>query len=98
MSPTSRPFIKLRRQRVDEPPQAGTVSPPFEEQRGLIGALQILLRGSRPDEGLVPPLKGFIADEQRKILEIHRQGGRGREGVGARELLPGPGGPSLPRP
>ena len=83
MGPTSRPFIKLLGQRVDEPPQTGTVSPPFEEQRGLIGALQILLQGSRPDEGLVPPLKGFIADEQRKIFEIHRQGGSGREVVEA---------------
>jgi hypothetical protein len=83
MGPTSRPFIKLFGQRVDDPPQAATVSPPFEEERGLIGALQILLQGSRPDEGLVPPLKAFIADEQRKIFEIHRQGGSGREVVEA---------------
>jgi [protein-PII] uridylyltransferase len=47
----------------------------------LVGALQLALQGLRPDDGLVTPLKRFIADEQQRIFRLHREGGTGREVV-----------------
>ena len=83
MVPTSGPFAKLLRRHADAPPMAVESSPVSEEIGRLIGALQIVLQGTQPDDGLVPALKGFIADEQGKIVGMHRQGGSGREVVRA---------------
>ncbi len=46
-------------------------------------ALRTVLHGAKPDDGFVPALKGFVADEQRKIFELHRRGGSGGEVVEA---------------
>jgi len=83
MNVTSGPMAKLLRRRGEALPLAGELPPASEELGRLIEALQIVLQGTQPDDGLVPALKGFIADEQRKIVGMHRQGGSGREVVRA---------------
>lgn len=83
MSPTPGPFTKLLLRRGDPLPAVGDSPPESEELGRLIKSLQVVLQGAQPDDGHVSAVKGFIADEQRKILEAHRQGGSGREVVRA---------------
>ena len=83
MSPTPGPFTKLLRRRGDALRLAADSPPASEELARLIESLQVVLQGAEPDDGHVSAVKGFIADEQRKILEVHRRGGSGREVVRA---------------
>ncbi len=81
MDPPSRRFARLLRRQVEVVPVAGELAADSEDLRRLTGALQTVVQDARPDDGLVPILKTFIADEQRKIKEIHRGGGGGRQVV-----------------
>lgn len=52
--------------------------PASVECSALAGTLQSVLQGSHTANGLIPALRGFLADERARILEIHRNGGTGQ--------------------
>ena len=83
MGPTTNPFAKLLRRRADVVPIVKEGPPSSGELPRLIAALQTVLQGARQDGAIFSALKGFIADEQGRILEIHRRGGSGQEVVRA---------------
>lgn len=71
-------FAMLRNRRANVVALAGGRPPASVELSALTGALQSVLQGSHASSGLVPALRGFIADEQVRILQIHRNGGTGQ--------------------
>ncbi len=71
-------FALLRHRGANPAPLAGDMPPASVEFSVLTGALQSILQGSHPANGLIPALRGFIADERARILEIHRNGGTGQ--------------------
>ncbi|HLC22014.1 MAG TPA: [protein-PII] uridylyltransferase [Candidatus Methylomirabilis sp.] len=77
------PFAKLLRRRGDSVPLIVDAPPSSAELGRLIGGLRAVLQGAHADDGPLSALRGFIADEQRRILEIHRHGASGREVVQA---------------
>lgn len=69
-------FAILRNRRANVVALAGDMLPASVEFSALTGTLQSVLQGSAP--GLIPALRGFIADERARILQIHRNGGTGQ--------------------
>ncbi len=83
MSPaTPGPLAKLLRRRADSLPLTAE-APSSGELERLTAVLGAALQDLSPDDGLVSALRGFIADEQRRILDIHRHGRSGRDVVAA---------------
>lgn len=74
-------FALLRNRRADIVALAGDISPISVECSALTGSLQSVLQESHAASDLIPGLRGFIADEQARILQIHRNGGTGQEVV-----------------
>jgi len=81
MTRTPGPLSKLLRRRGDAVPLVKEVPPSSGELLRLMSSLHTVMQGPHTDGGLVSALRGFIADEQRRILEIHRHGASGREVV-----------------
>jgi [protein-PII] uridylyltransferase len=74
-------FAILRNRRANVVALAGDLPLSSVELSALTGALQSVLQGNHAASGLIPALRGFIADEQARILQIHRNGGTGQEVV-----------------
>jgi [protein-PII] uridylyltransferase len=71
-------FTLLRNRRAAIGAPAGDRPPVSIELSALTGRLQSVLQDSHAASDLIPVLRGFIADEQARILHIHRHGGSGQ--------------------
>lgn len=71
-------FALLRHRGANAAGLVAGIAPASVECSALAGALQSILQAGHTANGLVPALRGFIADEQARILHIHRSGGTGQ--------------------
>ncbi len=71
-------FALLRHRGAHAAGLVAGIAPASIECSALAGTLQSILRAGPAANGLVPALRGFIADEQARILHIHRSGGTGQ--------------------
>ncbi|MDD5558829.1 [protein-PII] uridylyltransferase [Candidatus Methylomirabilis sp.] len=70
-------FALLRNRRASAAALVGDMPAASVELSALTGALQSVLQGSHA-AGLIPALREFIADEQARILQRHRNGETGQ--------------------
>ncbi len=71
-------FVLLRNRRTNDAALTGEIPSASAESSPLISALQSVLQGSYTASGLIPAIRGVIADERDRILQIHRNGGTGQ--------------------
>src|SRR5574337_684900 len=71
-------FAILRNRRTNAVTLPGDTPPASVEGSALAATLQAMLQGRDAANGLITALRGFIADEQARILQIHRNGGAGQ--------------------
>ena len=71
-------FALLRNRGANAVSLPGDIPPASAECSALVGALQSVLQGNHAANGLIPALRGFIADERARILQVHRNGGTGQ--------------------
>ncbi|NJD69398.1 MAG: [protein-PII] uridylyltransferase [candidate division NC10 bacterium] len=71
-------FALLRSRKADIVDSQAVTPPAAVECPALVGALQSILQGGLPANDLIPALRGCIAEEQARILRIHRNGGTGQ--------------------
>src|SRR5574337_633936 len=71
-------FAILRNRRTNAVTLPGDTPPASVEGSALAATLQAILQGRDAANGLITALRGFIADEQARILQIHRNGGAGQ--------------------
>ncbi|MDE2485169.1 MAG: [protein-PII] uridylyltransferase [candidate division NC10 bacterium] len=71
-------FAILRNRGANAASPAGAMPSASVEFSALADALRSVLQGNHAANGLIPVLRGFIADEQARILHSHRNGGTGQ--------------------